>query len=244
MLPTAELWGVLTLDGDVWSVRGTELMFSSDTQYRPDSLAAAIADGSAAGLSVEVEGPVIDGVLQVKHIRADGRADGADELKLQGYVDGVTSDSAAGTTTITMSFTPADGTADVTVDSQTLLMSDDHASNVDLGSLSAGESFIRVRGHLDDTGAFIASALKVESQPEEYEVRSPLDMGGYVQDVSVSVLGVTFSLDAGTLLEHGPPADGDVVEVVDRDRDGFADTVEVENAYGAEHDYARPEHDD
>lgn len=239
-----ELWGVLTLDGTVWSVRGTELMFSSDTRYRPDSLAAAIDDGSAAGLIVEVEGPVVDGVLQVEHIRADGRADGADELKLQGYVDGVTSGPAAGTTTITMSFTPADGTVDVIVDSQTLLMSDEEWGGVDLSGLSPGVSFIRVRGHLDETGAFIASAVKVEGQPEQYELRGPLDMGGYVQDVSISVLGVTFSLDARTFLEDDPPADGDVVEVVDRDRDGFADSVEVESGYGHEDDYARAEHDD
>ena len=38
-----ELWGALSFDGTVWSVRGTELMFSSDTRYRPDSLAAAAA---------------------------------------------------------------------------------------------------------------------------------------------------------------------------------------------------------
>ena len=240
-----ELWGALSFDGTVWSVRGTELMFSSDTRYRPDSLAAAIDDGSAAGVNVEVEGPVVDGVLQVKQIRADGRADGADELKVQGYVEGVTSDETAGTTTITMSFAPADGTVDVIVDAQTLLMSDEHTSaSVDLSSLSPGTSFIRVRGHLDDTGAFIASALKVEGQPEEYEVRAPLDMGGYVQDVSITVLGVTFNLDAGTMLEHGPPTDGDVVEVVDRDRDGFADSVEIGSDYGHEHDYARPDYGD
>ena len=236
----AELCGVLAYDGMVWSVRGTELQFSDTTSYRPDSLAAAIGDGSAAGLRVEVEGPIVDGVLQVKHIRADGKADGTDALELQGYVASVTSDETAGTTTIEMSFAPAVGTVNVIVNADTLLMNDDRMAGVDLTTLEPDVSFLRVRGHLDDTGAFIASALKIEGRPEGYDVKGPLDTDGFVPDVSISVLGVVFSLDAGTVLEHGTPMNGDFVDVEDHDRNGFAESVEVESP-GSGDAYARPD---
>jgi hypothetical protein len=225
----AELCGVLAYDGTTWSIRGTPLAFSSSTVYLPDSLSASIADGSAAGLRVEVHGPVVDGVLQVQQIRADGRADGAGVLKLEGYVSSVTQDATAGTTTITMSFTPAQGTIDVIVDSQTLLMNDRHLGGVDLSALVPDVSFIDVLGHLDASGAFIAGALHVEDHPGAYEVSGPVDTGGFVPGVSIRVLGVTFNVDADTAVAGSAPADGAFVEVKDFDRDGFADAIRQED---------------
>jgi hypothetical protein len=233
----AELCGILAFDGTTWSIRGTPLAFSSDTQYEPTSLEAAIADGSAAGLRVEVHGPVVDGVLQVQSIRADGRGDGAGYLKLEGYVSSVTPDPTSGTTTIAMSFTPAQGTIDVIVDSHTLLMNDEHSSGVDLGALVPDVSFIEVTGHLDSSGAFIAGALHVEDHPGAYEVSGPVDTDGFVAGVSISVLGVTFSVDGGTSIDGDTPADGTFVEVEDFDRDGFADSIGHEDHHDG--DFAR-----
>jgi len=238
----ADLGGVLALDGTVWSIRGTPLTFSSSTQYRPSTLAAAIADGSAAGLRVHVRGAIVDGVLTVDRIRADGRADGKGDLKLEGFVSAVTSDATAGTTTIKMSFTPATGTIDVIVDAQTLLMNDEHSGGVDLTSLQPDVSFISVRGHLDSAGAFVAGALHVEDHPGEYEVSGPVDTGGFVAGVSISVLGVKFSVDSGTELHGGMPTDMAFAEVKDMDRDGFADEVELEDHHDG--DFARPDHND
>jgi hypothetical protein len=238
----ADLGGILTLDGTTWSIRGTTLKFSSSTKYRPSTLAAAITDGSAAGLRVHVRGSIVDGVFNVDKIRADGRADGAGDLKLEGFVSSVTSDTTAGATTIKMSFKPATGTVDVIVDSQTLLMNDEHSGGIDLKSLQPDVSFIKVRGHLDSTGAFVAGALFVEDHPGEYEVSGPVDTGGFVAGVSISVLGVKFSLDSGTRLDGGTPADKTFVEIQDFDRDGFADAVGLEDHHDG--DFARPEHDD
>src|SRR5512147_944784 len=158
----ADLGGVLALDGTTWSIRGTTLKFSSSTQYRPSTLAAAIADGSAAGLRAQVRGAIVDGVLNVDRIRADGRADGGGELRLEGLVSAVKTDATAGTTTITMAFTPALGTLDVVVDAQTLQMNDGKFTGIKLSSLVPGTSFIDVRAHLDATGAAIANALHIE----------------------------------------------------------------------------------
>ena len=224
----ADIEGVLSVDGDTWSVRDTELKFSAATEYRPASLAAGIADDSAAGMRVRVRGPVVDGVLQVRRIRADGRADGADDLELKGFVERVTRNVAAGTTTIEMSFAPAVGTVDVLVNSETLLMNDDGVVGLDLSRLAPDVTFIEVHGFLDN-GHFVARVLEVEDRADEYEVEGPLDANGFVANVSISALGVKFMLDAGSLLEGGNPLANDTVDIEDVDRDGFADSVDSED---------------
>jgi uncharacterized protein DUF5666 len=257
----ADLGGVLTLDGTTWSIRGTTLKFSSSTEYRPDTLAAAIADGSAAGLRVHVRGAIVDGVLNVERIRADGRADGGGELRLEGLVSSVKGDTgtksvttgngesaapsaaASGTTIVTLSFPPATGTIDVIVDATTLMMDDDKFTGVKLSSLVPGESFLQVRAKLDaDTGAIVANSLHLEEHKQGYEVSGPVDTGGYVADVSISVLGVKFSIDAGTKLMGGTPDDKTFVDVKDAARDGFADTIGLEDHHGG--DFAASDHND
>ena len=255
---SADLGGVLTLDGTTWSIRGTTLKFSASTQYRPSTLAAAITDGSAVGLRVHVLGAIVDGVLNVDRIRADGRADGNGALRLEGLVSGVTGGSSsksaatagtmsmaaapAGTTTITMSFPPATGTIDVIVGAQTLLMNDDKFTGVKLGSLVPGVSFIQVRAHLDTTGAIIANSLHIEDHVQNYEVGGVVDTGGYVAGVSISVLGVKFNIDADTTLMGGTPDDQAFVDVKDPDRDGFAETIGLEDHHAG--NFAAPDHND
>ena len=245
----ADLGGVLTLDGTTWSIRGTPLMFSSTTQYRPSTLAAAIADGSAAGLRAHVSGTIVDGVLNVDRIRADGRADGGGELRLEGLVSSVNDGSSAksattavaattGPTTITMSFPPAQGSIDVIVDPHTLMMDDAKFTGEKLSSLVPGVTFIQVRAHLDATGVIVANSLHIEEHKESYEVSGPVDSGGYVADVSISVLGVKFNIDANTKLMGGTPDDKTFVDVKDSDTNGFADTIGLEDHHGG--DFAAP----
>ncbi len=233
---------MLTLDGTTWSIRGTTLKFSSTTQYRPSTLAAAITDGSAAGLRVHVRGAIVDGVLNVDRIRADGRADGNGELRLEGIVSSMTSDTTAGTTTIKMSFPPALGTVDVIVDAQTLLMNDDKVTGTDLKSLVARRELHRRARSSRHDRCVHRGALHIEDHMQSYEVSGPVDTGGYVAGVSISVLGVKFSIDMSTKLMGGTPADKTFVDVKDADRNGFADTIGLEDHHGG--DFARPDRND
>ena len=69
-----------------------------------------------------------------------------------------------------------------------------------------------------------------------------MDTAGFVTGVSISVLGVKFSIDAGTALMGGTPADKTFVDVKDTDRDGFAETIGLEDHHGG--DFARPDSND
>jgi len=256
----ADLGGALTLDGTTWSIRGTPLMFSSTTLYRPEALAAEIADGTAAGLRVHVLGTLVDGVLNVERIRADGRADGRDELRLEGLLSGIGGSSnpksaptdaramSVPTTvvpvTITMSFPPATGSIDVILDANTLMMDDPRFTGERLSSLVPGETFIQVRAKRDADGVIVANSLHVEEHQQNYEVSGPVDAGGYVADASISVIGVKFNIDANTKFMGGTPDDQTFVDVKDGDTNGFADTIGLEKQHGADALFARPDHAD
>jgi len=236
-------------------------MFSSTTLYLPAALAGEIADGSAAGLRVQVLGTIVDGVLNVEQIRADGRADGRDELRLEGLLSGVGGGSSnpksaptdaramsvATTvvpTMITMSFPPATGSINVILDAHTLMMDDPRFTGERLSSLVPGVTFIQVRAKRDADGVIVANSLHIEELQQNYEVSGPVDTGGYVADVSISVIGVKFNIDANTKYMGGTPDDTTFVDVKDGDINGFADTIGLENQHGAGALYARPDHAD
>ena len=127
-----------------------------------------------------------------------------------------------------MSFDPAVGTVSAITNSQTLLKNDDGMLGFELGDLVPG-SFVEIRGHLDTEGNFVACVLEVEDHLHEYEIRGPLDADGYVEGVSVGVMGVTFMIDADTELKDGVPMNGDIVKVEDEDRNGIADEIHVKD---------------
>jgi len=84
---------------------------------------------------------------------------------------------------------------------------------------------IEVEARWADDGSIIASSLHLEDDTG-YEIKGPLDA---IDDVSITVLNVTFSLNADTFFENGVPVAGDYVEVEDENADGFADSVEIED---------------
>jgi len=59
-----------------------------------------------------------------------------------------------------------------------------------------------------------------------YEIAGPVDA---VDGLSLTVVGVTCSLDVNTFFESGTAAIGDYVEIEDDNGDGSADTVEIDD---------------
>jgi len=177
----------------------------------------SIADGSAAGLTVEVEGFYLNEVLQVEEIELE-----EDELEFKGDAT-VLESTGPRDGTIQLAFGTA-GTVDVIVNSETMFRDDEAMNHFDLGSIMDGAK-VEVEARWADNGSIIASSLHLEDDMG-YEVKGPLDA---IDGVSLTVLNVTFSLDDSTFFENGVPVDGDYVEVEDEDEDGFADSVEIED---------------
>jgi hypothetical protein len=216
-----EVKGMLNYDADteVWSVRDVMIAFRDNTEYKPESLMDSIADGSAAGLTVEVEGYYLNEVLQVDEIELE-----EDELEFKGDAR-VLGSTGPRDGTVQLSFGEAMGTVDVIVNSETMFRDDEAMDHFDLSSIMDNDK-IEVEARWADDGSIIASSLHLEDDMG-YEIKGPFD--AMIDGVSLTVLNVTFSLNEFTFFENGLPVAGDYVEVEDADADGYADSVEIED---------------
>jgi len=216
---------ILNLDADgAWRIRDTVLAFAPSTEYRPADLENEIDNESADGMRVRVRGQFSDGMLTVERIRIE-----EDDLEIKGIVAAVAPDNATTTGTLTVSFNPAVGTIDVTVDDSTMFLNDHSLNPFDLSDLNPGTSFVEIKAHLDELGNVVAGSLELEDSLEEYEIEGPLDA---ITDTSVKVLNVEFTVEMGTttLFPDGVPSTvGTIVDVEDFDRDGTADSVGIED---------------
>ncbi len=215
-----EIKGMLNFNAETetWSVRDVTVAFGDGTEYKPESLRERIANGTAAGLTVEVEGYYLDEVLQVEEIELE-----EDELEFKGDATVlITTGPRDGT--IQLSFGMAMGTVDVIVNSETMFRDDEAMDHFDLNSIMDSAK-VEVEARWADDGSIIASSLHLEDDMG-YEIKGPLDE---ITDVSLTVLGVVFNTDTETFFENGVPVDGDYVEVADEDADGYADSVEIED---------------
>ena len=215
-----EIKGMLNFNADteIWSVRDVTVAFGDGTEYKPESLQESIVNGTAAGLTVEVEGYYLDEVLQVEEIELE-----EDELEFKGDAT-VFNSTGPRDGTIQLSFGMAMGTVDVIVNSETMFRDDEAMDHFDLDSIMDNAK-VEVEARWADDGSIIASSLHLEDDMG-YEVKGPLDA---IDDVSITVANVVFSVDANTFYEDGMPSVGDYVEVEDEDADGYADSVEIED---------------
>ncbi len=215
-----EIKGMLNFNADTetWSVRDVTVEFGDGTEYKPESLQEGIVNGTAAGLTVEVEGFYLDEVLQVEEIELE-----EDELEFKGDAT-VLNSTGPRDGTIQLSFGMAMGTVDVVVNSDTMFRDDEAMDHFDLDSIM-GTAKVEVEARWAEDGSIIASSLHLEDDMG-YEIKGPLDE---ITDVSLTVMGVVFNTDAETFFENGVPVDGDYVEVEDEDADGYADSVEIED---------------
>ena len=221
-----EVRGVLNhdTDTDTWSVMDVQLVFSDSTEFSPSDLADKIADLSADGLYVEVEGQYVNDALQVHKISLQ-----QDNFEFEGDVESVTATDAHDGS-VTLSFGSAVGTVDVNITPDTMFLEDRAWDHYDLSSVMAGDK-VEIKARKADDGMLYASKLHREDHAG-YKVDGPVDA---IDDVSITLAGVTFTVDANTRFENGTPAVGDYVEVEDHDGDGTADSVDFGDRHFWEH---------
>jgi len=215
-----EIKGTLNFDAEseTWSVMGAALAFGSDTEYSPESLQESIANGSADGLYVEVEGQYVNEVLNVEEIEVE-----EEDLEFKADVADV-DPTEARDGTVTLSFGAATGEVVVRVTPDTMFLDDEAMVHFDLNSLMMGDK-VEIEARTADDGTIYATTLQLEDDMG-YEIEGPVDA---IDEVSISVLGIMFMIDMDTFFENGTPVAGDYVEVEDDNADGIADSVELDD---------------
>lgn len=183
------------------------------------------------GVEVEVEGPVVSGILQASKVEARGG-----DIKLEATV--FDKDANTGTLRLQYSVQSPPDIVVVTVNSQTTIKDDNSGSALSLGDIAAG-NFLEVRGYLDANSNVIASEISRDN-PDDDIVQAPVD--SFVMNSSITLLGLTFSTVSGTtqfeLLNdqntdsttfYNNLQNGALVKIEDKNQDGIADEVEFEN---------------
>ena len=137
----------------------------------------------ANGVEVEVEGPVVNGVLQAIRVEARGG-----NVELEAVVQSVSS----GAGTITLQY--ATGSVTVLVDSQTSLRDDlDVFDPYEIGDIVATD-FLEVRAALNGNGDIVATEIRRDSQDDDI-LQGPATA---CDGSSVTIFGVGFTLLDGT----------------------------------------------
>ncbi|NIA27683.1 MAG: hypothetical protein GWP02_06470 [Desulfobulbaceae bacterium] len=228
-----EMKGALTLnlndeanpDDDTWTINDTLIVFDASTSYEPASLADAIADGSADGRVVEVEGHYVDNALHADEVK-----DEEDDLEFKAFVEAV-SPTDAKNGTITIAFPGAmggigdNGQLDIIVSGGTFYMDDDAVSPFDLNSLPAG-TLVEFHARMDAGGNIVASTLEIEDGTGT-EIEGLVDA---IDDATITVMTIIFNIvDGTTMFKNGVPVAGDYVSVKDENADGTADIIELDD---------------
>ncbi len=195
---------------DGYTVNGIGLMLSNP-------LPSNITEGT----EVEVEGTMNGDLLVVSEINSE---DGDIEIKAR--VLAVTnSDAKNGTLTLDLGNSQ---TLDFTTDNSTRFEDSSHFDSNGDGSFTLDEltssDFVEVEIASDGSGYY---AYSIEREDDNYtKVEATVEA---IDATSITLVGVSFTIDGSTTVTGPAPTVGDKVKVTDDNNDGTADQIEVES---------------
>ena len=204
--------------------------FEIDGQSIDASLASLEPAGAAGlledGLEIEVEGEIVNGILIADELEI---RDGESELH------SVVSAIDLGNNRFEVNYPPLVGSVIVNTDSQTLFEDDGPLGlpNFSLDQMNIGD-FVLIDG-MEVMGEVTAATVKRED-PDDSKLTGAVD--AFVTNTSITILGITYLVDAGTSYEGFANANaffsqlnvGDLIEIEDDQvADGIADEVEEED---------------
>ena len=205
-------------------INATPFRVNDGTVYEPTSLEGTLT----AGMEVEVEGYMQDGILIAQKVESEH--EGEEEIEIEAEV--ISTDPTAGSITLNMNGSQS---LSVQTDNSTLYEDSDSLDTDGDGSFTLSEliagQFVEVEAYNTDTG-LVAVKLKREDTLEYSSLKAPLASGDYAPDDFITLLDITYTLNAGT--DYIPDASaivaGAVIEVKNLlPVDGDADIVTVED---------------
>jgi hypothetical protein len=224
--------GLIAEDGGGLLINGVPFSVNEGTEYEPASLEGNLS----VGLEVKVEGHMQDGVLIAEEVETE---DG--DIEIEARVIGVSAtDAKNGTVTLDL----GNGqTLTVRTDNSTQF-EDDSASDLNdddsfnLTELAIGTDFVEIEAYQNASDELIATGIEREDPDQDTRLEAPVD--SIDPNVSVTLLGVTYTVGPGTLYElddMGTDAAGffgalnvnDVVKVKDVEPDGTAEEMDLED---------------
>ena len=225
--------GVLEDDGSGgFLINGIHLEVNDNTEYEPSRLEGNLI----AGLEVKVEGYMQGDVLVADEVETE---DGDIEIEAR-VIDVSYTDAKNGSVTLDL----GNGQSlEVHTDNSTRFEDESHSDlddddSFNLDELAVGTDFVEIEAYEDGTGQLIATSIEREDEADDTQLKAPV--GSFEPNASVTLLGITYTVDAGTSYEIddlGTDATNffnalsvnDIVEVKDVEPNGSAEELELED---------------
>jgi len=213
-------------------INGIKFTTNDSTVYSPSSLEGTLA----AGMELEVEGYMQDGVLIAREVESE---DG--DIEMTARVISVNAiDTKNGSVTLDM------GNGQILVvytnnstqfeDDSSLDINNDDSFNLD--ELSIGTDYVKTEVYISDTNQLTATSIKRMEGTQDTRLEGPVD--NIDLNNSITVLNITYNTVGSTRYEindvttdsasfYGTVQTGDVVEIKDVQPDGTAEELDLED---------------
>ncbi|MEN8713111.1 MAG: DUF5666 domain-containing protein [Arenicellales bacterium] len=225
--------GILEDDGiGGFLINGVSFTVGDSTEYEPESL----KNNLVAGMEIKVEGDMQGNVLIADEVESEH---GDIEIEAR-VIDVVSSDTKNGTVTVDLgngqSLSVQTDNSTQFEDESASDLNDDESFNLD--ELAVGVDFVEIEAYRADTGQLVATSIEREDTGRDTRLEAPVD--GFDTGVSVTLLGITYSVDGGTSYELNDVSSGstaffsaldinDSVKVTDIQPDGTAEELDLED---------------
>ena len=225
--------GILEDDGiGGFLINGVSFTVGDSTEYEPESL----KNNLVAGMEIKVEGDMQGNVLIADEVESEH---GDIEIEAR-VIDVVSSDTKNGTVTVDLgngqSLSVQTDNSTQFEDESASDLNDDESFNLD--ELAVGVDFVEIEAYRADTGQLVAISIEREDTGRDTRLEAPVD--GFDAGVSVTLLGITYSLDGGTSYELNDVSSdsttffsalntNDSVKVTDIQPDGTAEELDLED---------------
>lgn len=225
--------GVIADDGNGgFMINSARFSVSSTTEYEPTGLEGSLT----AGMEVKVEGYMQGDVLIAEEVESE---DG--DIEIEARVIGVTSsDAKNGTVTVDL----GNGQSLTVQTDNSTRFEDDSSSDsngdgsFNLGELAIDTDFVEIEAYQNDADQVVATSIEREDAGQHTRLEGPVDT--FEANVSVTLLGIIYSVDGGTAYELNDAASdasnffatlsvNDTVKVKDIEPDGSAEELDLED---------------
>jgi len=221
---TISLTGVISnydVSTSNFTINGQVIDASSTTQLEPSNALSLLKDG----LSIEVEGTVVNSVFVVQSLELD-----LNNIELSAKIISIDPLNK----TLQLGFTNITGSIEIKTDNSTQF-DDDSSANIEFLSFAnlSQDDFVEVEATQKSDGIILSKLKRVDNG--DSLLQGSVDSS--VDNTSITILGITYLVDGNTDYDGMTPANfysqlstGAVVRIKDNDpADGVADKVNIED---------------